>query len=123
MVSSLATIAMFVLGALAYIYLDDVDMVMDDGDSFREEAVELVGGATLIVAPFVLVAAFVTATALARRAARPLEDAIKAARGTSAHDLRRSLPVPEQDGELRDLVVSLNDLFLRLDDGFGALAS
>lgn len=123
MASSLVTIVMFALGALAYVYLDDVDMVMDDGDSFRDEAVELVGGATLIVSPFVLLAAFVTATVLARRAARPIEDAIKAARETSAHDLRRSLPVPAQEGELRDLVVSLNELFVRLGDGFGALAS
>lgn len=121
--SSVITIILFTIGALAFVYIDDVDMVMDDGDSFRAEAVELLVGATIIVAPIVLGAAIAIATALARRAARPIEDAINAARATSARDLRRSLPVPEQGGELRDLVVSLNELFLRLDEGFGALAS
>ncbi|HWU86193.1 MAG TPA: ATP-binding protein, partial [Kofleriaceae bacterium] len=49
-------------------------------------------------------------------------DAIRAARETTAHDLGRRLPVPERDDELRDLVIALNELFGRLDDGFGALA-
>ena len=121
--SSIVTTVMFALAAVAFIYIDDVDMVMDDGDSFRDEALELVGEATLVVAPVVLLAAFVASTVMARRAARPIEDAIKGARETSAHNLGRSLPVPAHEGELRDLVVSLNDLFVRLGDGFGALAS
>ncbi len=123
MASSMITIVLFAAGALAFVYIDEVDMVMDDGDTFREEAVELVVNATLIVAPFLILTAFITATAMARRAARPIEDAIKAARETTANDLRRELPVPVDEGELRDLVVSLNELFVRLGDGFGALAS
>jgi two-component system, OmpR family, sensor kinase len=120
--TGIVTLVVYATAAIAYVHLDDIDMKMDDGDSFREEAVELITG-SLVVAPIVILAAFVTATLLARRAAKPIEDAIQAARETTAHDLRRTLPVPERGGELGELVVSLNELFVRLDEGFGALAS
>jgi signal transduction histidine kinase len=120
--STLLALALFAAGSFAYVFLDDVDMVMDDGDSFRQEAVELIVGAMAIAAPLALAAAGVLAVVLSRRIARPVEDAIRAARETTAHDLRRSLPVPARDDELRDLAIALNELFARLDDGFGALA-
>lgn len=122
MASSLATIVMFVAGALTYVHFSHDDAPAIYHDPFRDEAKELLAG-VLIVSPIVLVAVVLTATVLARRAAKPIEGAIRAARETSAHDLRRSLPVPARGGELRELVVSLNDLFARLDDGFGALQS
>jgi signal transduction histidine kinase len=74
-----------------------------------------------IAAPIGLAAAFGLGAILARRSARPVEDAIRAARETSAHDLERRLPVPVRDDELRDLTLALNDLFSRLADGFSAL--
>jgi signal transduction histidine kinase len=93
-----------------------------DGESFPHETLEVIAGALAVAVPIALVVAAVAAVALSRRSARPLEDAIRAARETTAHDLRRALPVPARDDELRDLVVALNELFARLDDGFGALA-
>ena len=120
--STLLALILFAAGSLAIVWIDDADADMALGDSFTSEAVELILGAMAIAAPLALTAAAVTAVALSRRSARPIEDAIRAARETTAHDLQRSLPIPEGDDELRDLVIALNDLFARLDDGFGALA-
>jgi signal transduction histidine kinase len=117
--SSVATMLLFAAGTLVYVGIEEQ---MIDAAAFHDEAIELVTGA-LFVAPIVLIAAVLIATALSRRAARPIESAIQAARETTAHDLRKRLPVPVQGGELRELAVSLNELFARLDDGFGALAS
>ena len=119
--STLLALVLFVVGSFAFLHIDNLDIMMDDGDSFRDEVYEMLFTSMAIVAPLALIAASVTAIALARRAAKPLEDAIQVARETTAHDLRRSLPVPTRDDELRDLVVSLNGLFVRLDDGFGVL--
>ncbi|MEO8698513.1 MAG: ATP-binding protein [Kofleriaceae bacterium] len=122
--SAVVALLLLAAGAFAFIYIDaEAEMEIREGhNSFRTEALELIFGGMLIAAPLALIAAFITAALASRRSARPVEDAIRAARETTAHDLRRRLPVPERDDELRDLVVSLNDLFVRLDDGFGALA-
>lgn len=119
--SSVLAIVLFGAASLAIILTDDEDSEIRDGDTFQHEAVELILGAMAIATPIGLVAAGIVAMVLSRRSARPLEDAIQAARDTTAHDLRRTLPVPDRDDELRDLVVALNDLFARLDDGFSAL--
>ena len=94
----------------------------DEGDSQVAEAGELVLESMLLAAPVGAAAAFAIAALIARRTTRPLDDAIQAARETTAHDLSRRLTVPPDEGELRDLVLALNELFARLDDGFGALA-
>jgi signal transduction histidine kinase len=120
--ATVLALVLFAAGSFAFVWIDDVDMMMDDGDTFREEAAELVFVAMAIATPLALVAAVVVAVRVSRRIVRPLEDAIDAARETTAHDLRRQLPVPARDDEVRDLVVALNGLFVRLDDGFGALA-
>ncbi|MDB4962710.1 MAG: integral rane sensor signal transduction histidine kinase [Myxococcales bacterium] len=120
--STLLALALFVVGSLVFVWLDDMDVMMADGDSFRDEAIELILGAMAIAAPLAIGAAWLMSVVLSRRIARPVEDAIRAARETTAHDLRRTLPMPARDDELRELVVALNDLFVRLDDGFGALA-
>ncbi len=120
--STAIAIVLFVVGSFAVIAIDDGDADIAAGDSFRSEATEMIFGAMAVAAPLAIAAGVITAIALSRRTARPVEDAIAAARETTAHDLRRSLPVPAADGELRDLVVALNELFARLDDGFGALA-
>lgn len=120
--SASIAIALFAAGAFAVVWFDDdAEIEIREGESYRGEATEVVLGALLIAAPLALLAAIVTAVVLSRRSARPLELAIIAARETTAQDLRRTLPVPDRDDELRDLAVSLNELFVRLDDGFGAL--
>lgn len=123
MVSAVAALVLFV-GALVFAMLLDGDAEQDirQGDSYRGESLEMIFGAMAVAVPLGLVTAFGTGAWLSRRSARPIEDAIRAARETTAHDLKRSLPVPGRDDELRDLVVSLNELFVRLDDGFGALS-
>jgi len=120
--STLLALVLFAAGSFAIVMIDDAEIDIQEGDSFRGEVAELILGAMAVAAPLAVVAAAVTAVVLSRKTARPVEDAIRAARETTAHDLRRSLPVPERDDELRDLVVALNELFVRLDDGFGALA-
>lgn len=120
-VSSALAIVLFCAASLVILAVDDPDADIRAGDTFQSEAVELIVGAMVFAAPISLAAAVILAIMLSRRSARPLEHAIQAARETTAHDLRRSLPIPEQDDELRDLVVALNELFARLDEGFGAL--
>ncbi|MEJ7602686.1 MAG: HAMP domain-containing sensor histidine kinase [Kofleriaceae bacterium] len=122
--SAVLALALFAAGSFAFVYIDDdAELDIRQGEeSYRGETIELILGAMLIAGPLALIGAVVTAVIVSRRSARPVEDAIRAARETTAHDLRRSLPIPERDDELRDLVVALNELFIRLDDGFGALA-
>lgn len=122
LMSSVLAIVLFAGASLAIVLLDDEEPDSGEGDSFRGEAIELILGAMAVAAPVALGTAGLGAVLLSRRSARPLEDAIRAARDTTAHDLRRTLAVPDRDDELRDLVMALNELFLRLDEGFGALA-
>lgn len=121
-ISALLAVLLFAAGSFAFMWIDNLDIQMDDGDTFRDEAIELVLTAMAFSAPMALAGATATAAILSQRISRPLEEAIRAARETTAHDLQRSLPVPERDDELRDLALELNGLFVRLDDGFGALA-
>ena len=120
--STLLALLLFAAGSFVLVLTDDADEDIREGDTFQGEAAELILGAMALTAPFAIGAAVITAVLLSRRSARPIDDAIRAAQETTAHDLRRTLPVPESDDELRDLVVALNGLFARLDEGFGALA-
>ena len=119
--STVIALVLFAAISVVILWFDDADADIRAGDSFGSEAGELLLGAMAIAAPLALIAAATTAVILSRRSTRPIEDAIRAARETTAQDLRRSLPVPVRDDELRDLVVALNELFARLDDGFAAL--
>jgi len=122
--SAVIAILLFSAGSYAFIYIDgDAETDIRIGEeTYHDEITELIHGAMLLAGPPALLVAVLTAIIASRRSARPIEDAIRAARETTAHDLRRRLPIPERDDELRDLIISLNDLFVRLDDGFGALA-
>lgn len=122
LVSCVIAIVLFAAASLTMLVIDDDDEEIRQDTSFRHEALELIGGSMAIAAPVAFAAASIGAMLLSRRSARPIEDAIQAARQTTAQDLRRTLPLPERNDELRDLVVALNELFARLDDGFGALA-
>ena len=59
---------------------------------------------------------------LTRRTLAPIADVIRAATEMTAQNLRRRLPVPTQDDELRELVLAQNALFERLESGFGAVS-
>ena len=119
--STLLALCLFAAGSFSWMFIDDADMVAPDGDTYRTEVIELLLIAMAVALPLGLVGAVIAANISSKRGARALEDVIQAARETTAHDLRRTLPVPERDDELRDLVVSFNELFTRLDDGFGSL--
>ena len=118
-----AAISLVVFGVVVFtlMSLDEHDDA-EAGDDAVAEAGELVSESMLLAAPVGVLAAIITAVALARRTTRPLELAIEAARATSVADLSRRLPVPAEDGELRELALAQNALFARLDEGFGALA-
>lgn len=120
--STVIALVLFTVVSVVILSFDDPQDDIEAGDSFGGEVAELLLGAMTVAAPLALIASGLTAIVLSRRSTRPLENAIRAARETTAQDLRRCLPVPERDDELRDLVIALNGLFSRLDDGFGALA-
>ncbi len=119
--SALLAVVLFAAVSMTWMFIDDADMVASDGDTYRTEVIELVVIAMAVAMPLAIAGAVLAANIASKRSARALEDVIRAARETTAHDLRRSLPVPERDDELRDLVVSFNELFTRLHDGFGSL--
>ncbi|CAN5818922.1 N/A [soil metagenome] len=122
LVSTVLALVLFAAGSVAIVAYDDTaEQEIREGRPYQREVSEIIFGAMAIAAPIGLAAAFGLGALLARRSARPVEDAIRAARETTAHDLERRLPVPVRDDELRDLTVALNDLFARLADGFGAL--
>ncbi|HEY4180031.1 MAG TPA: ATP-binding protein [Kofleriaceae bacterium] len=122
LVSTVLALVLFAIGSTVVVAIDDTaEQEIRAGGPYDREVFEIILGAMAIAAPIAVAAAFGLGVLLARRSARPVEDAIRAARETSAHDLERRLPVPTQDDELRDLTVALNDLFARLADGFSAL--
>jgi len=59
---------------------------------------------------------------MTRRALRPIDQVIGAAATISADKLDARLPVPRADGELRDLVGSLNGLLERIERGYASLS-
>jgi signal transduction histidine kinase len=100
----------------------------------RDEAGEEAGGgaqdareqvlfAMLIAAPLCLALSAAGAYVLSRRSLAPLDAVIRKASDTTASTLQRRLDVPARNDELLDLVLALNALFDRLNDGFDALGS
>lgn len=78
--------------------------------------------AMLFAAPVGLGLAISGAAWVTRRALEPVDDVIMAAENITAQHLDRRLPVPPGDDELAQLVVALNRLFDRLEQGHAALA-
>jgi two-component system OmpR family sensor kinase len=89
----------------------------------REDAGEEVLFAMLFAGPVCLVLSVAGALILSRRALAPIGAVIGEASAMTAEDLHRRLSVPKENDELRDLVLTLNALLARLDEGFAALAS
>ena len=106
----------------------------NEGVALREEAGEEAGGgaqdtgeqvllAMLIAGPVCLALSATSAYVLSRRSLAPVDAVIRQASSTTTSTLQRRLDIPRQNDELRDLVVALNGLLNRLDDGFDALGS
>lgn len=88
-----------------------------------EDASEQVLLAMFIAGPICLLLSVAAARWSSRRSLAPLDAVIRDASIMTARDLHLRLDVPHQDDELRDLVVALNALLGRLDEGFAALGS
>jgi two-component system, OmpR family, sensor kinase len=124
--SALLAFAIFAVASFVLVITEEQDEPVAGaaapGESPTDEAIELVLQSMGIALPIGVVAALLMAALVGRRATRPIAEAIAAAQEMTAHDLTRRLPLPAEDGEVRDLVAALNELFARLQEGFGALS-
>jgi signal transduction histidine kinase len=100
----------------------DVPSALGGNDPGSSETSEQMLVALLITAPLALTVAIGGAVVLSRRALAPLDTVIRAARSVTASGLDRRLPLPRRRDELYVLIQELNELFGRLEDGFGALS-
>jgi two-component system OmpR family sensor kinase len=90
-------------------------------DSGGEGAAEQVLAAMAIAGPFCLALSVAGALVLSRRALAPIDAVVRRTSAMSSEDLHERLDVPQRNDELHDLVVALNALLQRVDDGFSAL--
>jgi len=95
----------------------------DEAGGGARDAREQVLFAMLIAGPFCLALSAAGAYVLSRRSLAPLDAVIGQASAITTGTLQRRLNVPVQNDELLDLVLALNALFDRLNDGFDALGS
>jgi signal transduction histidine kinase len=100
----------------------DVPSALERNDPASSETSEQMLVALLITAPLALTVAIGGAVVLSRRALAPLDIVIRAARSVTASGLDRRLPLPRRRDELYVLIEELNELFGRLEEGFGALS-
>lgn len=91
----------------------------DDGSG--EDAAEQVLAAIAIAGPLCLALSIAGGLVLSRRALAPIDAVVRRANAMSSEDLHHRLEVPNNNDELHDLVLALNALLQRLDDGFSAL--
>jgi heavy metal sensor kinase len=75
----------------------------------------------LILAPVALTASALGGWFLARRALKPVDAMVDAARRIEAEDLSKRLPALPDDDELGRLATVLNDMLARLEQSFGAV--
>ncbi len=112
---------LFAAAAYAVILVTEADD--HTPQAVRDEATTQVLGALALATPIGLALAIGGALLLGRRALAPVDRMLHAATEISADRIDQRLPVPAQDGELRDLVLGLNSLLDRLEAGYVALAS
>lgn len=93
------------------------------GSEQGEDAREQVLVAMLLAGPACLALSVAGARWLSRRALSPIHAVIRDAGAMTMEGLNQRLDVPTQNDELRDLVVALNALLGRLDEGFAALGA
>jgi signal transduction histidine kinase len=118
-------LSLAVFAVVAYVvarYREAADEPDEPAAEQQREVVAQVVEAMAFAAPIGLALAAGGAFWLTRRALRPVDDVIAAAAGMSAERLDARLPEPHQAGELRDLVVALNQLLERLERGHAGLA-
>jgi two-component system OmpR family sensor kinase len=75
----------------------------------------------LILAPVALAGSAIGGWFLARRALRPVDAMVEAARRIEAEDLTKRIPDLSSDDELGRLAAVLNDMLARLERSFGAV--
>ena len=124
-ISTLVTVAVF--SSVLYVTLrfeqaNEDPSARHIGEPLAAEASEQMLLATLFAAPIALLVAAGGAVVLSRRALRPLDEVIAAARRVTASNLQQRLPLPVRRDELYDLTAEMNGLLERLDEGFSALA-
>lgn len=123
---AVATLCGFlVFGVVAYLVVvaqeeSEPEAAREGIDVIRQEALEEVGFATLVGAPVGFGLTVVAAFLLTRRALQPIDALVKSAAVVTTRDFHRRLPVPETEGEVRALALTLNELLSRLEAGFAA---
>lgn len=118
------TLSLCVFGAIAFVVViieEYAEPEVDAPEVIMREARTQVGKSMLIAGPICLLLAVGGAVIAARRTLRPLDRVIQTASRLTSRQLNERLPVPAQSDEVQALVVTLNDLFARLELGFAAL--
>jgi signal transduction histidine kinase len=118
MVSTTVTVVVFAVVVYALVRAE----AHEESDAVGEDAREQVLVAMWSAGPVCLLLAVIGARVLSRRALAPIDAVIRDAGTMRAEELHRRLVVPHHNDELRDLVLALNALLARLDDGFSGLA-
>ena len=117
--------SLMVFAAIAYVvavgveYSEPADE-QDPPDVINHEAQVTVGRAILIAGPVCLLLAVGGAVVFTRRTLRPLDEVVRAAALITPRELNRRLPVSAAY-EVQTVVVALNRLLERLEQGFTAL--
>ena len=120
------TLSLLVFAAIAYAVAimeeyDEPASRQDPPDVIDHEARETVGKAMLIAGPICLLLAVGGAVVFTRRTLRPLDEVVHAAAQITPRELNRRLPVSSAHDEVQAVVVALNGLLERLEQGFTAL--
>ena len=82
-------------------------------ETLRNITIEL-----LVIVPFVLLLSAFGSYWLAKRAFRPIQRLIHAARRIKAGDLNQRVPVPQSRDEVQNLALTLNEMIERLEQAF-----
>src|SRR5579863_68720 len=116
------TLTVIVFACAVYGFVRAETREADSGVGEGEDAAEQVLAAMAIAGPLCLALSVAGGLVLSHRALAPIDVVVRHANAMSSEDLHKRLEVPPNNDELRDLVVALNALLKRLDDGFSALA-
>ncbi|HTJ42179.1 MAG TPA: ATP-binding protein [Kofleriaceae bacterium] len=120
-VAIIASIAVY--GAFVFIFMDREKAEIERGEqSIEQSSADEVLEALLLAAPIAIGGSVIAALVFSRRALAPIDDVVREANAITAKELHRRMPVPAREDELRELVVSLNGLLARVEEGFGAVA-
>ena len=119
--TAIGLVAFACVAVVVVIYEEEAEPDRDPPEVILREAREEVGQAMMIAAPIGLLLAVGGAAIATRRALTPLAQVVQSAAQITPHQLRARLPLPAAEGEVRSVVLALNELFARLEAGFAAL--